>query len=147
MNYSNYQPEKPDNIGTSHSKSSARIVLGIIILILGVLSFFSSVIIPVFTHNIILMFPFFFGAFVLLVTGMILLTFGKIRTFGRRLGNQVKEQRDPAYDMPLRVSKESNESEKLHQSLETEKELICPYCGTSNKARDKFCKICGSPLN
>ncbi|MHA1794577.1 MAG: hypothetical protein ACTSUK_00565, partial [Promethearchaeota archaeon] len=65
--------------GKSTSGSSTRVIIGIIVVILGIFMFFSSVLVPIFTKNVFLMFPFFFGAFIFLVIGMILLTIGRIK--------------------------------------------------------------------
>ena len=114
--------------GKSTSGSSTRVIIGIIVVILGIFMFFSSVLVPMFTKNVFLMFPFFFGAFIFLVIGMILLTIGRIKR-GKSF-----DMYDATYDMPL---------------TETNSELpkiICPYCGEHNLKGEKFCKSCQSPL-
>ncbi|MCF2139564.1 MAG: hypothetical protein K9W44_05880 [Candidatus Lokiarchaeota archaeon] len=128
----------------STAKLSSKVIVGIIMLITGILMFFSSVLIPVFTHNVFLIFPFFILAFILLVIGMILLAFGQFKLFSSFSKIELATKYDPAYEDDLNENPTQNIN--LSDNFDSKIELICSYCGESNQIGAKFCKNCNSPL-
>ena len=150
-----YTPPNQPQQGNSNSK----IIGGAIIMILGIITFFCAVFVPIMLDNIFLMFPFFFGGFIVIIIGAITLTIGlrdrsmatgnfqgsrmmrrymgwTKRIFGNK--NQVNNTQNPnvRYDQVYN----SNEVKKR-------KEIICSYCGSSNSPEREFCIRCGSKLD
>ncbi|WP_457557336.1 zinc-ribbon domain-containing protein [Candidatus Harpocratesius sp.] len=128
----------------STARKSPKVNVGIIMLVIGILMFFSSVLIPVFTRNVFLIFPFFILAFILLVIGMILLSFGRFKQFSSFSKSELPTKYDPAYENNLNVNPTQNRD--FSNNFDSKVESICSYCGESNQIGAKFCKNCNSPL-
>ncbi len=106
--------------------SNSKVIGGAIIMILGIIVFFCAVFVPIMFDNIFLMFPFFFGGFIIIVIGAITLMIG--------IRNRYNQENPDA-----RYNQEKNK-------VRTTRETICPYCGTSNDSTREFCISCDSKL-
>ena len=61
----------------SHTpKSNSKVIGGAIIMILGIIIFFCAVFVPIMFDSIFLMFPFFFGGFIIIIIGVVTLMIG-----------------------------------------------------------------------
>ncbi len=135
-----------------HPKSSSKMIGGTILLILGIIVFFCAVFVPIMLDNIFLMFPFFFGGFIIIVIGAVTLMIGIrnrsmvtgnfsgsriMKLFGNK--NQVNNQQNPT------VRYESQNQENL--VVRKKHEIICSYCGASNNPQSEYCIGCNSKLD
>ena len=151
-------------------KSNGKVIVGTIIMILGIIIFFCAVFVPIMFGNIFLMFPFFFGGFIIIIIGVVTLTIGirnrsiasgnfsGSRMMGRymtwtnkifRNKNQVNYQQNPVdrYGQAYNTTPPEYKSEKQKETtVRTRNETICSYCGTSNNNESEFCIGCNSKL-
>ena len=153
-----------------HSKSNFKVIGGAIIMILGIITFFCAVFVPIMLDNIFLMFPFFFGGFIIIIIGVVTLMIGirnrsiasgiapnsrMMRQFMARTNkmfghkNQVENKFNPvdrygqAYNTPRSEYKSGKKNET---EVRTNYETICSYCGTFNNIESEFCIGCNSKL-
>jgi len=153
-----------------HPKSNGKVIGGAIIMILGIIIFFCAVFVPIMFDNIFLMFPFFFGGFIIIIIGVVTLMIGlknrsiasgiapNSRIMGKYMNltnkifankNRIKNQLNHVnqYGQPYNTTNSSDESRKQKETTRRKKrEIICSYCGTSNSIDNEFCIGCNSKL-
>ena len=139
-------------------------------MILGIIIFFCAVFVPIMFDNIFLMFPFFFGGFIIIIIGVVTLMIGiknrsiatgvapKFRIMGRYMNwanktfgnkNQINYNQNPTaqYGQPNNTTNSPSESRKQGENKRRiRREIICSYCGTSNNLNSEFCIGCNSKL-
>jgi len=159
-----YNPPNQSNT----PQSNGKVIGGVIIMILGIIVFFCAVFVPIMFDNIFLMFPFFFGGFIIIIIGVITLMIGfrnrSIATgivpksrmlersmnwtnklFGKKNLVNYNQYQNDKYGQPYNAT--TNESKKQGKTTrKTKHEQICSYCGTSNNADSEFCIGCNSKL-
>ena len=129
-------------------KSNSKIISGAIIMILGIITFFCAVFVPIMLDNIFLMFPFFFGGFIIIVIGAITLMIG-IRNRSMATGNFSSSRIMKLFGNKNQVYNQENPDARYNQEKNngrTTRETICSYCGTSNDSTREFCISCDSKL-
>jgi hypothetical protein len=153
-----------------HLKSNGKVIGGAIIMILGIIIFFCAVFVPIMFDNIFLMFPFFFGGFIIIIIGVVTLMIGlknrsiesgiapKSRIMGRYMNwanklsgnkNQINfnQNHSDQYGQPNNKTNPAIDSRKQGKNTRRKKrEIICSYCGTSNNLDNEFCVGCNSKL-
>ncbi len=153
-----------------HQKSNGKVIGGAIIMILGIIIFFCAVFVPIMFDSIFLMFPFFFGGFIIIIIGVITLMIGLnnrsiaagiapnsrimkryMALTNKIIGNKKQvhynQNYTAQYGQPYNTTNSSDESRKQKETTRRKKrERICSYCGTSNNIDSEFCIGCNSKL-
>jgi len=153
-----------------HPKSTGKVIGGAIIMVLGIIIFFCAVFVPIMFDSIFLMFPFFFGGFIIIIIGVVTLMIGirnrsiatgiapNSRIVGRYMNwtnkmftnkNRIKNQQNHVnqYGQPYNTSNPPSASRNHGEyKKRTSREIICSYCGTSNNIKSEFCIGCNSKL-
>ena len=153
-----------------HPNSSNKVIGGAIIMILGIIVFFCAVFVPIMFDNIFLMFPFFFGGFIIIIIGVVTLMIGirdrsivsgnisgsRImrwnmtwinKMFGNKNQVNYNQNQTAQYGQPYNATNSPIDSKKQGgNTRRTNRERICSYCGTSNNIDSEFCIGCNSKL-
>ena len=159
-----YNPPNQSNC----PKSNGKVIGGAIIMILGIIVFFCAVFVPMMFDNIFLMFPFFFGGFIIIIIGVITLMIGfrnrsiatgivpKSRMLERSMNwtnkifgkkNMVNFNQNQTAQYGQHYHATTGESRKQGETTRRKKrEIICSYCGTSNNIDNEFCISCNSKI-
>lgn len=128
-----------------HPNSSNKVIGGAIIMILGIIVFFCAVFVPIMFDNIFLMFPFFFGGFIIIIIGVVTLVIG-IRNRSIVSGNFSGSRIMKLFGNKNSDYNQKNPDVRYEQKKNETREIICPYCGTSNNPTREFCISCDSKL-
>ncbi|QEE17934.1 hypothetical protein DSAG12_03772 [Promethearchaeum syntrophicum] len=155
---------------SDHSKSNFKVIGGALIMVLGIITFFCAVFVPIMFDNIFLMFPFFFGGFIIIIIGVVTLMIGirnrsiasgiapNSRIMGRYMNfaNKIFSQKNRVNNAQNPVNKYGQAYKTSHSGYKSgsRKEpgskpntvTICSYCGTSNSIESEFCIGCNSKL-
>ena len=151
-------------------KSNRKVIVGAILIVLGIITFFCAVFVPIMFSNIFLMFPFFFGGFIIIIIGVMTLMIGirnrsiatgiapNSRIVGRYMNwtNRMFGQKNQINNTQNSVNKYGqayntphsgyNSGKKNKSEKKTIPVTICSYCGTSNNIDSEFCIGCNSKL-
>ena len=153
-----------------HPKSNGKVIAGVIIMILGIVVFGVGAYVGGLPPDVFIMFPFFFGGFIVIIIGVVTLMIGlknrsiangiapKSRIMGRYMnwasklsGNKnhvnYNQNQTAQYSQPYNATNSSIDSRKQRETTRRKKrEIICSYCGTSNNIDSEFCIGCNSKL-